>query len=99
MAVPAFAALLLSWLLADCSLRQVVIGGIADELAAQGKTAETDLDLARDASAFYLKHSESVLQRNPGQPLAESLSAGFTQYAYACFLRRRADRIHGCQGG
>lgn len=71
----------------------MVIGGIADELAAQGQTIEADLDLAREASAFYLKLSESVLHQNPAhQRLAESVSAGFTQYSYA-FVAFDAEQI------
>lgn len=90
-----FVALLLVSLLGACSPRQLVIGGIADELAAQGRSAESDLDLAREASAFYLKLSESVLRNDPGhRPLAESVAAGFTQYAYA-FVAFEADRIEG----
>lgn len=71
----------------------MVIGGIADELAAQGQATESDLDLAREASAFYLKLSESVLRQNPGhQRLAEAVAAGFTQYAYA-FVAFDAEQI------
>lgn len=80
-------------LLGACSTRQLVIGSIADELAAQGQSAESDLDLAREASAFYLKLSESVLRQDPGhRPLAESVAGGFTQYAYA-FVASEAERI------
>ncbi len=92
-AVLAVAVSILFPLLAGCSLRQAVVGGIADELAAQGQGAETDLELAREASAFYLKLSESVLRQNPSHlPLAESVAAGFTQYAYA-FVAFEADRV------
>jgi len=71
----------------------MVIGSIADELAAQGQSAEPDLDLAREASAFYLKLSESMLRQTPGHlPLAESVAGGFTQYAYA-FVAFEADQI------
>lgn len=80
-------------MLTACSPRQLVVGSIADELAAQGRSGESDLDLAREASAFYLKLSESVLRSDPGhQALAESVAAGFTQYAYA-FVAFDADRI------
>lgn len=88
-----FVALLLVTLLSACSPRQMVIGGMADELAAQGQASEGDLDLAREASAFYLKLSESVLRSDPGhRRLAESVAAGFTQYTYA-FVAFEADRI------
>lgn len=65
----------------------------ADQLAGQGEAPEDDLVLAREASAFYLKLSESVLAQSPGHlALAESVSAGFTQYAYA-FVAFEADRM------
>jgi hypothetical protein len=89
----ALVALLASVLLAACSPRQMVVGSLADELAAQGQASENDLDLAREASAFYLKLSESVLRSDPGhRRLAEAVAAGFTQYAYA-FVAFEADRI------
>lgn len=79
-------------LLTACAPRQLIVGGIADQLAAQGAAAEDDLDLAREASAFYLKLSEAVLRQTPRHAaLAESVAAGFTQYAYA-FVAFEADR-------
>jgi hypothetical protein len=79
--------------LVGCSPRQMVIGQLADSLAIQGQSEEEDLELAREASAFYLKLSESVLQERPGHvALAESVAAGFTQYAYA-FVACQADYI------
>lgn len=85
--------LLSSLLLAGCSPRQMVIGGLADELAAQGRTAENDPELARDAAAFYLKLSESVLWQQPGHlALAESVAAGFTQYSFA-FVAFEAEQV------
>lgn len=86
-------ALLSVVLLGACSPRQLVIGGIADELAAQGRSAESDLDLAREASAFYLKLSEAILRQDAGhRALAESVAGGFTQYAYA-FVACEADQL------
>jgi len=80
-------------MLTACSPRQMVVGSIADELAAQGQASENDLDLAREASAFYLKLSESVLRSDPGhRALAEAVAGGFTQYAYA-FVVFEADRV------
>lgn len=80
-------------LLTACSPRQLVIDQLADGLAVQGQTAEDDLDLAREASAFYLKLSESVLRGKPEHAaLAESVAGGFTQYAYA-FVAFEADRV------
>lgn len=79
--------------LAGCSPRQLVIGNLADELAAQGRSSENDLELARDAAPFYLKLSESVLRQQPGHlALAESVAGGFTQYSYA-FVAFEADKL------
>lgn len=79
--------------LTACSTRQLVMDRLADALAAQGQSDETDLALARDASPFYLKLSESVLREDPGHAaLAESVAAGFTQYAYA-FVAFEADKV------
>lgn len=76
--------LLVSLLIFGCTPKQLVVSSMADALAAQAQTSEDDLQLAREASAFYLKLSESVLLQEPGHiSLAESVSAGFTQYAYA----------------
>jgi hypothetical protein len=84
-----FALLLLS----ACSPRQLVVQGVANELASQGSAPEEDLQLAREASAFYLKLSESILRDAPGNlRLAEAVAGGFTQYAYA-FVAFDADRI------
>ena len=76
-------AILLS-LLAGCTPRQLIVGSLADELAAQGSQQESDLELARDAAPFYLKLSESVLLQQPGhRALAEAVAGRFTRYAYA----------------
>lgn len=91
--VLAVAAILVTFSLMACTPRTLIIGGIADELAAQGQSAEPDLDLAREASAFYLKLSESILRQDPGhRALAESVAGGFTQYAYA-FVACEADQL------
>jgi predicted anti-sigma-YlaC factor YlaD len=82
-----------SLLLAACSPRQMIVHGIADELANQGAAAEEDLVLARDAGAFYLKLSESLLREAPDNlRLAEAVAGGFAQYAYA-FVAFEAERI------
>ncbi|MDD3352620.1 TRAP transporter TatT component family protein [Zoogloea sp.] len=79
--------------LAACSPQQMMMRGVADQLAAQAQNAEDDLDLAREASAFYLKLSESVLRGQPEHTgLATAVAGGFTQYAYA-FVAFEADRI------
>ena len=81
------------FLLSACSPRYFIVQGVANELAGQGHAVEDDLVLAREASAFYLKLSESVLRQTPGNiKLAEAVSAGFTQYAYA-FVSFEAERI------
>jgi hypothetical protein len=83
----------LSLWLAACSPRHLIVHRVADELAGQGQAPEEDLALAREASAFYLKLSESVLRQQPGHlALAESVAGGFTQYAYA-FVAFEADRM------
>ena len=87
------AALTLLFGLGACSPRHLIIQGVANELASQGNAAEDDLVLAREASAFYLKLSESFLAENPGNlKLAEAVSAGFTQYAFA-FVSTDAERL------
>ena len=87
------AALTAALLLSACAPRQMVLGQLADELAAQGRAAETDLELARDAAPFYLKLSESVLRPQPQHAgLAAAVAGGFTQYAYA-FVAFEADRL------
>lgn len=79
--------------LAACSPRQLLLQEAAGALATQGSAAEDDLVLAREASAFYLKLSESVLRQTPGNlPLAAAVASGFTQYAYA-FVQFEADQL------
>jgi predicted anti-sigma-YlaC factor YlaD len=79
--------------LSACSPRMLIVQGAADELANQGQSEEEDLVLAREASAFYLKLSESVLRQTPDHlKLAEAVSGGFTQYAFA-FVSFEAERI------
>lgn len=66
---------------------------MADELATQGQAQENDLTLAREASAFYLKLSESILRQTPGHTaLGEAVAGGFTQYAFA-FVAFEAERL------
>ncbi|MCX7258284.1 MAG: TRAP transporter TatT component family protein [Polaromonas sp.] len=79
--------------LSACSPRHLLINSAADALASQGGAAEEDLVLAREASAFYLKLSESLLKETPGNlPLAEAVAGGFTQYAFA-FVSFEAEKI------
>lgn len=79
--------------LSACVPRQLLVNGAADALTAQGQAEEEDIGLAREASAFYLKLSESLLRQSPGHlALAESVASGFTQYAYA-FVASDAERM------
>lgn len=85
--------LLMASLLSACMPRQLLVNSAADALTAQGQAEEEDIGLAREASAFYLKVSESLLRQTPGHlPLAESVASGFTQYAYA-FVAFEAERL------
>ncbi len=80
-------------MLSACSTQGLITKGMADALASQSSSAEDDLQLAREASAFYLKLSESVLQKTPAHTaLATSVSSGFTQYAYA-FVAFEAEKL------
>jgi hypothetical protein len=82
-------------MLAGCS--SLVQRPLADALAQQGASPEDDPQLAREAAAFYLKLSESVLRNQPGhRALATSVSAGFTQYTYA-FVAFEAERLENEQ--
>lgn len=70
-----------------------MVNQTAEALSGQGMSDEDDLQLAREASAFYLKASESVLRETPGHlKLAQAVSAGYTQYAYA-FVAFEADKV------
>jgi hypothetical protein len=80
-------------LLSACSPSHLVLNRMADELAAQGQAQEDDLVLAREASAFYLKLSESILRQTPDHvALGEAVAGGFTQYAFA-FVAFEAERL------
>jgi len=80
-------------LLVSCSPRTLLLQQAAQRVTGQGLAKEDDLVLAREAGAFYLKLSETVLRETPGhQPLAETVAGGFTQYAYA-FVAQPADEL------
>lgn len=69
--------------LSGCAVRSYAIDQAANAIATQDFAAEDDVVLVREASAFYLKMSESLLRESPGNlQLAQSVAAGFTQYAY-----------------
>ena len=53
-------------ILSGCAVRPYVVGQTAQALSGQSMSSEDDLQLAREASAFYLKFSESVLKETPG---------------------------------
>ena len=79
--------------LSGCSTRHLIANSLANEMAQQGQAPEDDPELAREASAFYLKLSESILREVPDNAaLAQAVATGFTQYAYA-FVSFDADRI------
>ena len=79
--------------LTACAIKPYVMDHTAAALASQTSAPEEDLLLAREASAFYLKFSESILREAPHHPkLAETVAAGFAQYAYA-FVAFDADKL------
>jgi TRAP transporter T-component len=81
------------WLAGCASPRQLVLEGVGNALAAQGSVVDDDLVLVRDASAFYLKLSESLLREMPGNlKLAQAVAGGFTQYAFA-FVAFKAEKL------
>ncbi len=86
-------AVLVAVLLSACSARQLIVQSLGNELASQGAAVEEDVGLAREASAFYLKLSESLLNESPGNlKLAEAVCAGLSQYAFA-FVAFEAEKI------
>ena len=86
-------ALAASALLTGCSPRLFLVNQVADQWAGQSTAQEEDLVLAREASAFHLKFSESLLQQTPGHiALAQAVASGFTQYAYA-FVAFEAEKL------
>jgi len=89
----ALLGLLLACGLSACMPRQLLVNSAADAWTAQGQAEEEDMGLAREASAFYIKVSESLLRQTPGHlPLAETVASGLTQYAYA-FVAFEAERL------
>jgi len=84
---------LLAVALGACSPRYLIVQSLGNELAGQGQAVEEDPGLAREASAFYLKLSESLLKESPGNTkLAESVCAGLSQYAFA-FVAFEAEKL------
>ena len=93
----AVCCLCLLHMLSGCAIRSFAVDQAANALAGQSLDAEDDLVLVREASAFYLKLSESLLRESPGNlKLAQSVAASFTQYAYAfvAFEAEKAESVN-----
>ncbi len=83
----------LALVLSACSPTALIKRSLGDELAKQGQSQEDDPGLAREASAFYLKLSESLLADTPDNlKLAEAVGAGLSQYSYA-YVAFEAERL------
>lgn len=79
--------------LGACSPTALIKKSLGDELAKQGQSQEDDPGLAREASAFYLKLSESLLKDTPDNlKLAEAVGAGLSQYSFA-YVAFEAERL------
>jgi len=88
-----FAIAVLAIGLSACSPTALIIRSLGDELAKQGQSQEEDMGLAREASAFYLKLSESLLKDTPDNlQLAQAVSSGLSQYAFA-YVAFEAERL------
>src|SRR6185295_17905121 len=88
-----FSALLI--LASVWSVRKLAINRIGDALYSGNSVFATDPDpeLVREAAAFSLKLTESLIAQSPRHAgLLVTASSGFTQYAYG-FLQQDADRI------
>ena len=77
---------LLTLLLAGCSLRGVAVSAVADGLSGSGDTfaSDDDPELIRAAVPFALKTYEALLAERPDHTgLLLATARGFTQFAYA----------------
>ena len=84
--------LLLYCALSGCAINTFLVDQVAKSVVTED-SQEEDLILARDASPFYLKLTENLLASSPANlKLAEAVSAGFTQYAFA-FVAFEADKL------
>ena len=80
------------WALSGCAINSLLVDGVASTLTSD-EDQEQDLQLARDASPFYLKFTEGLLKNSPkNAKLVESVASGFTKYAYA-FIAFEADKL------
>jgi predicted anti-sigma-YlaC factor YlaD len=89
------ALLLLTPLLASCSIKKMAADRIGAALASGSSTyaADDDPELVGDALPFALKTLESLLAASPDNPdLLLSAASGFTQYGYA-YLESEADYL------
>jgi predicted anti-sigma-YlaC factor YlaD len=92
----------LAWLLlallagsSSCSIKRMVVNGVANSLASGPDvySSDDDPELVRDALPFGLKTMESLLAMAPKhRALLLATCRGFTQYAYA-FIQLDADLI------
>jgi len=79
--------------LTSCALQTQLLQTAGNAIAIQGGDEEEDLEIAQNASAFYIKLSESMLRAVPDNvALAESTTATLTQYAYA-FVATQAEQV------
>ena len=87
--------IVVSTLLAGCSLRSLAINTVADSLVASGDVyaSDNDPELVRQALPFALKTMESLLAEQPeNRKLLLAACRGFAQYSYA-FVDTNADRL------
>lgn len=63
--------------LSACAPRTLLLNSVGDQLAGQASAEEDDLVLAREASAFYLKLSESVLREAPDHAALATAAAAW----------------------
>ena len=79
--------------LTSCALEHQLLQTAGNAIAIQGGDEEEDLEIAQNASAFYIKLSEAMLRAVPDHvALAESTTATLTQYAYA-FVATQAEQV------
>ncbi|TNF76703.1 MAG: hypothetical protein EP299_05160, partial [Acidobacteria bacterium] len=93
--IQVLALVVVSTLVAGCSLRTMAINTVADSLAAAGDVYASDEDpeLVRQALPFALKTMESLLAEQPeNRKLLLAACRGFAQYSYA-FVDTNADRL------
>ena len=79
--------------LTSCALQNQLLQTAGNAIAIQGGDQEEDLEIAQNASAFFIKLSEAMLRAVPDNiALAESTTATLTQYAYA-FVATQAEQV------